>query len=57
MRDECKDCIFAGQTLLCAKMDLWWALYNLKKEIPILRLTAEEPAPCWWRYVEREEEQ
>lgn len=57
MREECKGCICAGETVLCAKMDLWWELYNLQKEIPILRLTAEEPAPCWGRFVESEEEQ
>lgn len=57
MRDECKGCIYAGKTVLCAKMDLWWELYNLKKEIPILRLTAEEPDPCWGRDAESEEAQ
>lgn len=57
MRDECKGCIYAGKTILCEKMDLWWELYNLTKETPILRLIVEEPAQCHWRYVEREEEQ
>lgn len=57
MRDECKGCIYAGKTILCEKMDLWWELYNLTKETTILRLIVKEPAQCHGRYVEREEEQ
>lgn len=56
MRDECKGCIFAGKDLLhCAVMDSNWAWYNLMKEIPILRLTAEEPKPCRMREMEEEQ--
>ena len=56
MRDECKGCIFAGKGLLhCAGLDLRWALYELKKTIPLLRRTAEEPEPCWMREMEEEQ--
>ena len=57
MRDECKGCICAGETVICKAKDLEWALYDLKKTIPSLRLEAEKPAPCWARDVESEEEQ
>lgn len=56
MRDECKGCVFAGKGLLhCAELDLRWALYELKKTIPLLRRTAEEPEPCWMREMEEEQ--
>lgn len=58
MRDECKGCIFEGKDMLrCAGLALKWALYELKKTIPLLRMTAEEPEPCWMREEKMEEEQ
>ena len=57
MRDECKGCICPGETVLCKTMDLDWELYELLKTIPLLRMVAEKPAPCWGRIAEREEEQ
>ena len=47
-------CICDGESVVCAKMDLWWALYNLQKEIPILRMIAEEPEPCYERLLKSE---
>lgn len=57
MREECKGCICPGETVLCKTKDLEWKLYELLKTIPLLRMVAEKPAPCWGRIVESEEEQ
>ena len=57
MREECKGCFWYGKGIvLCAKLDLSWAWYDLQKTIPILRRMAQEPEPCWGREEIMEEE-
>ena len=53
-RPECVGCLFEGESIRCAGLDLEWAWYNLKKELPFLRRTAREPEPCELREVKED---
>ena len=53
-RPECVGCLFEGESVECARLDLQWAWYNLKKELPFLRRIAKEPDPCELRAVKED---
>lgn len=53
-RPECVGCMFEGKSTRCAWLELEWALYNLKKELPFLRRIAKEPDPCELREVKED---
>ena len=46
--------MFEGKSTRCAWLELEWALYNLKKELPFLRRIAKEPDPCELREVKED---
>jgi len=49
IREECIGCIFNGESVKCAALDLEWAWYNLLLTLPLLRRTAVKPLPCMMR--------
>lgn len=53
MREECIGCIFNGESIKCAALELEWAWYNLLLPLPILRKTAHMPDPCSMREERR----
>lgn len=52
-RAECQGCIFNGEAVKCAVLELEWEWYDLKKKLPLLGKFAKEPDPCHLREVER----
>lgn len=55
MRDECIDCIFNGELMVCAALELKWAWYNMLLELGVPRWMYRTPPPCWEREAKNEE--
>lgn len=54
-RNECKGCLFEGQAIKCATLDVEWAWYELITQLPFLNRFAQEPEPCYLREVMTDE--
>ena len=48
-RQECEGCLGDGKLLTCKAKELEWALYAMKKRIPLLRCVARKPDKCIFR--------
>lgn len=50
-REECIGCMYEGEAVQCAAMELAWAWYELKKAVCGSHCKVEAPEPCDLRDV------